>query len=231
LHEKNAESFAQGIQEACAQRPDLCGSGYQDVSQQELVHALRVTAEHGVGIENVNPEALRLVNQFLVMFSGTSDTLFSPTDSEQARIDVIDTAELIGAGISLATAAKTALKSGGGLLDRLKGLFGGGEKATASFGDVKTVLESAQAPYKGSTVIGHALSKHAGRNPDIWGKVTGSMSTWNEQAMKHLREIARAPGEFKQVTTDKGLTFMEKWLPDGRGVRLNMDGTFKGFID
>ncbi|MWK59163.1 hypothetical protein GO594_24515 [Pseudomonas otitidis] len=57
------------------------------------------------------------------------------------------------------------------------------------------------------------------------------MSTWNEQAMKHLREIARAPGEFKQVTTDKGLTFMEKWLPDGRGVRLNMDGAFKGFID
>lgn len=49
--------------------------------------------------------------------------------------------------------------------------------------------------------------------------------------MKHLREIARAPGEFKQVTTDKGLTFMEKWLPDGRGVRLNMDGAFKGFID
>lgn len=128
LHRKNAENFAQGVKAACAQRPDLCGSGHQDVSQQELVHALQVTAAHGVGIESVNPEALRLVNQFLVMFSGTSDTLFSPTDSEQARIDVIDTAELIGAGISLATAAKTALKSGGGLLDRLKGLFGGGPK-------------------------------------------------------------------------------------------------------
>ncbi|MEB2873025.1 hypothetical protein [Pseudomonas rhizosphaerae] len=49
--------------------------------------------------------------------------------------------------------------------------------------------------------------------------------------MKHLREIARAPGEFKPVTTDKGLNFMEKRLPDGRGVRLNMDNTFKGFID
>ncbi|WP_278248861.1 DUF637 domain-containing protein [Stutzerimonas kirkiae] len=128
LHRKNAENFAQGIQDACAQRPDLCGSGYQEVSQQELVHALQVTAAHGVGIENVNPEALRLVNQFLVMFSGTSDTLFSPTDSEQARIDVIDTVELIGAGISLASAAKSALKSGGGLLDSLKGLFGGGAK-------------------------------------------------------------------------------------------------------
>ncbi|WP_252091209.1 RHS repeat-associated core domain-containing protein, partial [Pseudomonas sp. MWU13-3659] len=104
-------------------------------------------------------------------------------------------------------------------------------KGTASFREVKTVLKSAQAPYKGSTVIGHGLSKHAGRNPHIWGKTTGSMATWNDQAMKHLREISRAPGEFKQVTTDKGLNFMEKRLPDGRGVRLNMDGTFKGFID
>ncbi|MCG8906195.1 hypothetical protein [Pseudomonas sp. DP-17] len=82
----------------------------------------------------------------------------------------------------------------------------------------------------GSTVVGHALSKHAGRHPEIWGKTTGAMSTWNDQAMKHLREITRAPGEFKPVT-DKGLIFMEKRLPDGRGVRLNMDGTFKGFID
>ena len=57
------------------------------------------------------------------------------------------------------------------------------------------------------------------------------MNTWNDQAMKHLREITRAPGDFKKVTTDKGLAFMEKRLPDGRGVRLNMDGTFKGFID
>lgn len=101
----------------------------------------------------------------------------------------------------------------------------------ASFGDIKKVLESAQAPYKGSTVVGHALSKHAGRNPDIWGKVTGSMKTWNEQAMNHLREIARAPGEFKPITTDKGIPFLEKRLTDGRGIRLNMDGTFKGFVD
>ncbi|MGH8815605.1 MAG: hemagglutinin repeat-containing protein [Achromobacter pestifer] len=97
--------------------------------------------------------------------------------------------------------------------------------------EIRTVLESAQIPYKGSTVIGHALSKHAGRNPDIWGKTTGAMSTWNDQAMKHLREITRAPGEFIHVTTDQGLNFMEKRLPDGRGVRVNMDGTFKGFVD
>jgi filamentous hemagglutinin len=33
------------------------------------------------------------------------------------------------------------------------------------------------------------------------------------------------------VTYENGLSFIEKKLPDGRGVRLNLDGTFKGFID
>ena len=103
--------------------------------------------------------------------------------------------------------------------------------AGVSAGQIRIVLGSAQAPYKGSTVIAHALSKHAGRNPAVWGKMTGSMKSWNEQAMKHLREIARGPGEFKPVTNDAGITFLEKKLPDGRGVRLNMDGRFKGFID
>jgi filamentous hemagglutinin len=95
---------------------------------------------------------------------------------------------------------------------------------------MKTVLTSAQAAKKGSTVVGHALSKHAGRNPDTWGKITGSMKTWNDQAMKHLREIIREPSDFKQVTS-KGNTFLEKRLNDGRGVRLNMDSTFKTFLD
>lgn len=62
------------------------------------------------------------------------------------------------------------------------------------------------------------------------GKTTGSMKTWNDQAMKHFREITRGPGQFKQVT-DKGNTFLEKRLSDGRGIRLNMDSTFKGFVD
>ncbi|MGE1091456.1 hypothetical protein [Pseudomonas zeae] len=83
-------------------------------------------------------------------------------------------------------------------------------KELATFAQLKTALTSAQDAYKGTTVVGHALSKHAGRNPDIWGKVTGSMKTWNEQAMMHLREITRAPGNFVPVTTDKGHTFLEK---------------------
>lgn len=57
------------------------------------------------------------------------------------------------------------------------------------------------------------------------------MASWNDQAMKHLREISRAPGELKKVTTNKALNSMEKRLPDGRGARLNTNGTFKDFID
>ncbi|WP_205408910.1 hypothetical protein [Listeria goaensis] len=49
--------------------------------------------------------------------------------------------------------------------------------------------------------------------------------------MKHLEEILNAPGDFKVVKTEKGISFLEKQLLDGRGVRLNMDGSFKGFID
>ncbi len=94
------------------------------------------------------------------------------------------------------------------------------------------VKETAEAPKKGGeTVAGHALQKHAGRNPDIWGKVKGNSEEINKDAMKHLEEILNAPGDFKVVKTEKGISFLEKQLLDGRGVRLNMDGSFKGFID
>lgn len=95
-----------------------------------------------------------------------------------------------------------------------------------------TIINSAtQAKKGGETVAGHALQKHAGRNPDIWGKVKGGSDQINQTAQKHLEDIIDAPGDFVTVTNDRGITFLEKKLPDGRGVRLNQDGTFKGFID
>ncbi|WP_416208900.1 RHS repeat-associated core domain-containing protein [Acidovorax sacchari] len=92
------------------------------------------------------------------------------------------------------------------------------------------ILLSAQQVYKGSTVVGHALSKHAGRNPGRWGVMTGSMKTWNDQGVAHLNDVLRGPGAFAQVNSN-GIYFLEKRLGDGRGVRLNMDGSFKGFLD
>ena len=110
---------------------------------------------------------------------------------------------------------------------------GGGAARAIGLGvrNTATALRSASETYKGTTRLGHALSKHAGRNPDIWGKVTGNPSTWHNQAIQHFREILRSPGSFQRVTNSKGTTFLEKMLPDGRGVRLQLDHRFKGFID
>ncbi|MBC1922900.1 pre-toxin TG domain-containing protein [Listeria grayi] len=98
--------------------------------------------------------------------------------------------------------------------------------------EVSVVERTAQIPKKGGeTVVGHALQKHAGRNPNIWGKVKGNSNQINQTALKHLNEVLSAPGTFKIVKTKNGISFLEKRLSDGRGVRLNMDNTFKGFVD
>ena len=107
-------------------------------------------------------------------------------------------------------------------------------KVTEGAGQINMnkALKTAQEAHKGGeTLAGHALQKHAGRNPDIWGKVKGGADQINQQAMKHIDEIINGLGEFKMYTTDRGVQFWEKMLPDGRGLRLNLDGTFKGFID
>ncbi len=53
----------------------------------------------------------------------------------------------------------------------------------------------------------------------------------NEQGLIHLQDVMHGPGEFIKKDYDNGLSFLEKRLPDGRGVRLNLDGSFKGFLD
>lgn len=62
------------------------------------------------------------------------------------------------------------------------------------------------------------------------GKLSGNSANINKTAMQHIDEIISGPGRFKTVQTN-GISFLEKMLPDGRGIRLNIDGTFKGFID
>jgi filamentous hemagglutinin len=58
------------------------------------------------------------------------------------------------------------------------------------------------------------------------------MNAWHDQAFNQLKHIYNAPGEFKKIVDAKtGLTWIEKRLPDGRGIRLNQDYTFKGFVD
>jgi filamentous hemagglutinin len=110
-------------------------------------------------------------------------------------------------------------------------ILGARKSAAEGVVNYSNVLTSAASAYKGTTVLGHALSKHAGRKPGVWGKLTGNPSSWHNQALKHFDEIMIAPGGFTKTQNEHGIYFMEKRLPDGRGMRLNMDGTFKGFID
>ena len=93
------------------------------------------------------------------------------------------------------------------------------------------VLKSASQGYKaGLTLAGHALQKHVSRRPDVWGKIIGNTKKINNTAMKHIKDILNGPGDFIKVIS-KGKYFLEKMLSDGRGLRLNMDETFKGIID
>lgn len=225
VHRQAKERLERGLKELRAQ------GKYLDLDVEVVLSDLRRIADgEATKVADLDPKVAKFLG---AEFSPASmrETLFEPEDWERYVGFAIDLLFPSPSG-KAAAVQRVAPKISKEALAALEAKFGPDlVKGAASFGEIKTVLVSAQAPYKGSTIIGHALSKHAGRNPDIWGKITGSMSTWNDQAMKHLREITKAPGEFKAVVTDKGLNFMEKRLPDGRGIRLNMDGTFKGFID
>jgi hypothetical protein len=93
------------------------------------------------------------------------------------------------------------------------------------------ILTSALNEYKGSTRMGHSLSKHAGRNSEIWGHLKGSPSSWTNQAIKHFNDIYYGKGNFNLIKNEKNMIWIEKRLEDGRGIRLNRNFTFKGFID
>ena len=98
--------------------------------------------------------------------------------------------------------------------------------------DEDIVMESANSLGKGGyeTVAGHSLNKHSNRNPNIWGKLSGSSSTINKRAMDIIIEIFNSDKLFRIVQSN-GRRFYEIMIDDNRGIRLNMDMTFKGFID
>jgi len=121
-----------------------------------------------------------------------------------------------------------------------EGVYRGGREVLESAkksgvgGKIGNTLKSAIEPAKpGSdlTKLGHAYEKHGSRHPDRWGRVSGSNAAKNEVGVKHLNDVLDGPGKFEEITTQQGIIFLEKRLPDGRGVRLNQDGTFKGFLD
>lgn len=96
--------------------------------------------------------------------------------------------------------------------------------------DSEKVYKSASAEYKyGETQAGHSIQKHAGRDPDIWGVLKGNTDSINNIASQHIADILKSDGGFEVISSGNKM-FLEKYLSDGRGLRLNMDGTFKGFV-
>lgn len=66
----------------------------------------------------------------------------------------------------------------------------------------------------------------------LWGgKASGSPQNKHRQAMQQFRQIVNSKGQWNMVRTNQNQVFLEKRLADGRGVRLNRDYTFKGFVD
>lgn len=81
----------------------------------------------------------------------------------------------------------------------------------------------------GLTKVGRAFQKHAGRGSrgsQIWGKIKDGNLGLNKAGMKHLKDILRGESDF--VNNGK---YIEKFLPDGQGVRLTPDGGFVTFLD
>ncbi|MEE1926468.1 DUF637 domain-containing protein [Pseudomonas sp. 148P] len=130
LHLNNAKAAAKAIMQACQSRADLCTGDVSRVTEQDLVYALEVSARHGEGADQLNWDAALLVDQFRALAKqlddkGLEDDLFTPTESEAHRIAIGDTVEAVGAIASVANAIRLFAKNPSGIVEAVKGLFGG----------------------------------------------------------------------------------------------------------
>lgn len=88
------------------------------------MQTLEVMAAHGEGFNDLNPNAVALVNQYYnndLYRDRLEADLFQLTESEQSRLQTEQIAELVMAGAGLGAAA---VKSGPGIVSWVKGLFG-----------------------------------------------------------------------------------------------------------
>lgn len=135
------------------------------------------------------------------------------------------------------TAAKTATflysmkapQSSNGTLGVVNG--NSGSRILSSYTKTSTAIRSALANRtgkRGFSEVGYQFQKHHGRggNWTIPQGVKQNPTMFNQAGYKTFKEIWRAPGSFKNVGG-----FYEKRLSDGRGIRLQHNWQFKGFLD
>lgn len=144
---------------------------------------------------------------------------------------VVDINERSGGVYFMMVPAGAALKG----VQAAKYVYGSVKIAMRSgltLGQLTKATRTALSAKHDTTAVGHAFAKHVNRSGGkLWGKLHGTGKDWTASGMKHYREILRGPGAFKKTVNDRGIPFLDKRLPDHRGVRLQMDHTFKGFID
>src|SRR5690606_9956788 len=176
---------------------DSAGTSAEDATQADALGPITI---HVLGADCDPPpsRALHILASLIPLYGNFHTIFFDPyaTDFDKGLA-------LFGIVLEFGTAGVGAVLTKGVAVGRVVNAVRGiglGVRNTAK------AVRTASAAYKGTTRLGHALSKHAGRNPGIWGKVTGNPSTWHEQGMRHFREILRGPGEFRRVTNSQGTT-------------------------
>ncbi len=117
---------------------------------------------------------------------------------------------------------------GGKLLSRGFGVVRGASANT--FKGVRSALAS-RTGKRGFSEVGYQFQKHWGRGNPTWGSniPTGARlnpGTFNQAGYNTFKQIWRSPGKFNRVGG-----FIEKRLPDGRGIRFQENWQFKGFLD
>jgi len=96
--------------------------------------------------------------------------------------------------------------------------------------DASRIRIKSKNPSQNLTEAGFQYSKHASRHPR-WGEIKSNNIEKNKVAAENIKDIMDVNGDFNVVANESGIKFLEKFHPDGRGIRLQMDGSFKGFLD
>jgi len=72
------------------------------------------------------------------------------------------------------------------------------------------------------------MGKHAGRPGGVFEALKGNPTHKSEAANQFVNEVLNNKSTIK---TERSRGSVEYRLPDGRGVRYNLDGSFSGFLD
>ncbi|THF63407.1 DUF637 domain-containing protein [Pseudothauera rhizosphaerae] len=212
LH-KDAGTVAEQALDHCKSRPEQCDLRFVGLTTEDVLAAMEAEAQHGIGFEEVKPEALAFVNDYMFTLSpGLRDVLYIPTASEQQRLDFIERAELVGAGASVVGGLAGAVKNSGTISGWIASLLNKGNVAQGvaeglsftrsqlqhAFKHAKDFGISGNANNKTLSEFGSALQSHvdAAGTRAIKGTYRGNPVTHHVDPSTGLNVIRDSSGNF-----------------------------------